>query len=222
MTVRRHAHQAALAVLWFSLACVAQAQGQQMRIPSQPLDQALAQFDALTGVSVFYPSELVSGRVSGIVQGQFSADEALRTMLQGTGLQSRRVAPDAYVLAPRQAEAAEPVAQPTYGGLLQSRVQRALCADPGLALGSYRLVLSLKVDTAGAVRQARLLDTTGDAARDAAILRTLSAVQVGRGPANPDRPFVLLVQPRDGGACPQGRNETSNSDEHAGRRGDAR
>ncbi|ARP95267.1 STN domain-containing protein [Bordetella genomosp. 13] len=222
MTVRRHALRAVQAALWCTLACVAQAGGQAMRISSQPLGQALAQFDALTGVSVFYPSELVVGRISAVVQGQYSADEALRAMLRGTGLQARHVAPDAYVLAERQPEPAGPSAQPSYGGLLQSRVQRALCAEPTLALGSYRLALSLQVDPAGAVRQARLLDTTGDAARDAAILRALSRVQVGRGPASPDRPFVLLVQPREGGACPQGRSESSNNDEPAGGRGNVR
>jgi hypothetical protein len=186
-------------------------------LPALPLSQALEQYDARTSVSVFFPSELVAGRVSHAVHGYFSPEQALRLLLEGTGLMLQSAAEQAFVLAPESgppavtdAAAANPVPLPapmsrSYDAVLQSTIMQTLCAHPDLALGQYRLALRVRIDATGRVRQVRLLDTTGNARRDAAIVDTLQGIALGQAPADPARPFVLLVQPRadaDAPACP--------------------
>jgi hypothetical protein len=180
-------------------------------LPAQPLKQALAQYDAQTSVSVFFPSELADGRTSTEVRGRFEPEQALRRLLEGTGVGMRAVAGDAFVLVPEalagDAPAAAAQVAPTvfprvYEGRVQSRIWQALCAREGVALGGYRLALSIRIDAAGRVHDARLLDTTGDRARDALILDTVRRVDVGQGPGDSSRPFVLLSRPRAEGAPP--------------------
>jgi hypothetical protein len=187
-------------------------------LPALPLSQALEQYDARTSVSVFFPSELVAGRISHAVQGYFSPEQALRLLLEGTGLMLQSAAEQAFVLAPESGPpavtdaAANPVPLPapmprSYDAVLQSTIMQTLCARPDLALGQYRLALRVRIDATGHVRQVRLLDTTGNARRDTAIVDTLQGIALGQAPADPARPFVLLVQPHanadtDAPACP--------------------
>lgn len=170
-------------------------------IPQQPLAQALVAFDALSGLSVFFPSDLVAGRMSARVAGSFRSAQALELLLAGTGLIARRVAANAFVLA--EIEPDEQLKQTTskgraYDALVQRRVQQALCTQPGLTPGSFRLALALHIDASGHVRRARLLDTTGQAARDVQVVQVLERLDMGTGPVDPGRPFVLLIRERPG------------------------
>jgi hypothetical protein len=172
-------------------------------LPALPLKDALARFDAQTSLSVFYPSELAAGRTSHAVHGVLGAQAALHRLLQGTGLTAQATAPDAFVLVAATPDAAAPAANAqttgdaprAYDGLVQTRIYQALCARPALALGDYRLALSVRVGASGRVRQARLLDTTGDKRRDAAIVEAVQQVDLGTAPDDADKPFVLLVRP---------------------------
>lgn len=202
--VRALAGCVAAIALAMSLAwpCVARAAAEMaFDLPAQPLKGALSRYDAQTNMSVFYPSELAEGRTSHAVHGTLAPEQALYRLLQGTGLAARAAAGDAFVLVPSGEEPAssdaqsEPSARQPYDGLVQAHVRQALCARPALALGTYRLALAVQIDAAGRVRRARLLDTTGDRGRDAAILQALRQVDIGRAPANPEQPFVLLVRP---------------------------
>ncbi|MGY2486553.1 STN domain-containing protein [Cupriavidus sp. CP313] len=179
-------------------------------LPAQPLKAALSRYDAQTNMSVFYPSELAEGRTSRAVHGTLTPEQALHRLLQGTGLAARAAAGDAFVLVPSGEEPAssdaqgEPSARQPYDGLVQAHVRQALCARPALALGTYRLALAVQIDGAGRVRRARLLDTTGDRGRDAAIVQAVRQVDIGHAPAEPEKPFVLLVRPvqcEQGQAC---------------------
>jgi len=180
-------------------------------LPGGPLKEALARYDALTLLSVFFPSSLVEGRSAAPVQGRMAPEEALHRLLEGSGLAAQMVGPQAFVLQPAGPEdAAVRVPAPSttvsanrvYEGLLQSRLLRTLCERGDLALGSYRLALRVQLDAAGRAAQVRLLDTTGDRARDAAIVGALQRVDVGQAPADPARPFVLLLRPRAADAAP--------------------
>lgn len=176
-------------------------------LPAQPLKSALARYDAQTSVSVFYPSELAEGRWSHAVQGAMPPSQALHRLLEGTGLVAHATAGDAFVLTATGETPAAPetqgttAARPSYDALVQSRVRQALCARPALALGAYRLALSVRIDRSGRVQRARLLDTTGDGTRDAAIVEALRQTDIGRAPEHPEQPFVLLVRPVQ---CPPG------------------
>lgn len=178
-------------------------------LDAQPLAQALAAFDARTGLSVFFPSELVQGRHSAAVHGTFPPDAALQHLLNGSGLRARAVAPGAYVLSPLPAA---PQAMPSQArpddGLVQRSVLSALCAAGDLAPGTYRLALSLRFDAAGKASQVKLLDTTGNEGRDQAITHVLKDVSLPRAPADTSRPFVVLVRQRPAAAlsaCPESR-----------------
>lgn len=182
-------------------------------LPSLPLKEALARYDASTSLSVFFPSALVEGRQAAEVRGRFSPQEALHRLLEGTGLQARTVALDSFVLLPRPpSDIGEPLPQAampaqadparTYGEWLQLRLLQALCTHDGLALGSYRLALRIRLDARGKVTQARLLDTTGDRRRDAAIVASVERVDVGWAPPDPSRPFVVLMRPQPVDAAP--------------------
>jgi hypothetical protein len=81
-------------------------------------------------------------------------------------------------------------------------VLQALCAREGLALGTYRLALRMHVDANGRASQVRLLDTTGNRARDAAIVAAAARIDIGQAPVDPSEPFVLLLRARAADAAP--------------------
>lgn len=180
-------------------------------LPAQPLKKALALYDDRANLPVFFPSELAEGKTSNAVHGVFTPEEALRRLLDGTGLAVQTAAAGAFVLVSIPpatldgAAGAAPGASArmtvnTYESLVQSRIFQALCKADGAAFGSYRMALRVRVGTSGQVRQASLLDTTGNRARDAAILGAVQQLDIGKAPADPSRPFVLLVRPRPGTA----------------------
>ncbi|CAI8757493.1 TonB-dependent siderophore receptor [Pseudomonas serbica] len=58
-----------------------------IRIPAQPLGQALSQLGQQTSLQVFFSPELVAGKQAPAVEGNIAPEEALRQLLQGSGLQ---------------------------------------------------------------------------------------------------------------------------------------
>lgn len=59
-------------------------------IPAQPLAQALIEFGRQTGLQASVDSGLAAGKTASPVQGEMAWNEALQTMLSGTGLVFRR------------------------------------------------------------------------------------------------------------------------------------
>jgi len=170
-------------------------------MPAQSLKVALEKFDASTNLSVFFSSELAAGKMSSAVHGFFMPQQALKMLLEGTGLTIQSVADDAFVLIPvvGKAQAAHPVAASVsryFDGLVQEGIRKALCAREDLALGTYRLAMLVKLDQGGQVQEARLLDTTGNRQRDAAIVSEVQKLQVSQPPLAPEKPFVILIKPR--------------------------
>lgn len=58
-----------------------------IHIQAQPLGQALTQLGQQTSLQVFFSPELVAGKQAPAVDGNLSPEEALRQLLQGSGLQ---------------------------------------------------------------------------------------------------------------------------------------
>lgn len=201
-----------MAALTFGMACPgipahASEVAMLFDLPAQPLKQALEKFDAQTNLSVFYSSELAVNRMSGAVHGLFSKQQALHKLLEGTGLTVKSAAQDAYVLMPIEIAAPAPdqavfTASRAYDGLVQLRIQQALCARDDLALGTYRLALRVQLDNGGRVQDARLLDTTGDRVRDAEVIKVMQRLDMGSTPPLSGKPFVIVVRPRAAGAPP--------------------
>lgn len=77
-----------LATLVLSLqAAAADTSVRQYDIAQQPLAQALREFALLTGMDLLFSPELVAGRETSGVRGEYRPDEALAALLKGTGLQ---------------------------------------------------------------------------------------------------------------------------------------
>lgn len=183
-------------------------------IPVQPLADALEQFGVRTGLPVIFDAALMDGRRSTAVLGEQRPMQALQTMLAGTGLVAQYARPgrtDAVVVlpAPREPELAQaPVAAPAglvhrrYDGLVQTRIRETFCARPLLARGAWRAAVQFHIDAAGHVREARLLDSSGDRNRDAAITEALAGLHLDWAPPSTmAQPVTLLIQPRGASLC---------------------
>ncbi|MBO9357620.1 TonB family protein [Bordetella petrii] len=177
-------------------------------ITAQPLAEALRRYASLTRLPTLFRSDLVKGRTSAPVRGRYSAEAALRELLDGTGLAAEKsnagpragfvltVAPSAVMPRTGLGDLAG------YPSQIQGRVWDALCADARTAPGAYRSLLRFQVDATGRLQRPRLLSSTGDGRRDEALLAALRRVRLG-GPPPPGlaQPVTMLIVPReDGGA----------------------
>ena len=73
-----------------ALACGVQAQALPIRIGAQPLAEALLQLGEQADLNIVFSPDLVRGRQAPPVAGQFSAEQALRALLQGSGIGFQR------------------------------------------------------------------------------------------------------------------------------------
>ncbi|MEI2417874.1 secretin and TonB N-terminal domain-containing protein [Orrella sp. JC864] len=176
-------------------------------IPAQPLAAALHRYAEISGRPALFRSELVEGRHSAAVRGRYTRRQALRALLEGTGLTAHAapgMAAGVFVLAQAQARGPSPAhGTQQYGALVQARVWAALCADARTAPGAYRSLFRFWVDDSGRVARARLLTSTGAADRDAALLGVLNDVRIERSPPpGLEQPLTLIVLPRGQGDAP--------------------
>ena len=72
----------------------------------------------------------------------------------------------------------------------------ALCGLPALAVGSFRAAVSFGVSEQGRVRDAHLLDSSGDADRDEAITQALNGIALGKRRPRAWRSLVMLIVPQ--------------------------
>jgi TonB family protein len=184
-------------------------------LPSQPLSNALEAFSAKTGMFAAYDARLVGGRVSSPVKGELTPVAALSALLAATGLEADYTADNAFVIVqPSTSHQARrdpkrigqaglsllTASERRYSAHLQHAVQSALCADPRTRRGDYRAAIRFRVDTNGSLQAVKLLSSTGDAERDAAIVATAARASIDAPPpAGMQQPFAVVVLPRDMG-----------------------
>lgn len=166
-------------------------------IPAQPLHSALEVFGAATGWSGFYSADTTVGRISQPISGWYTPDAALRQLIGG-GLAVHYTAVDAFVLETngQPLQAMPTTKSQSVEALLQAGVRRAFCGEPRLAAGDYRVAFSLRLGTTGRVQDERLLGSSGDKGRDAAVLTALRGIDLGAVPADTGQPFVMLIVPQ--------------------------
>ena len=184
-------------------------------IPAQPLNAALSQYADTSGQPALFPSAIVHARTSTAVQGVYSAEAALRILLQGTGLiADKRISSLGHTFILKEATLAsasprngmaELFSEDGYPGLLQMRVWQALCSNALTRPGNYTSLLRFYLETDGRLGGARLIGSSGDARRDAALLHTLRGVRIERlPPADIGRqPLTMMVAPGAADAGPQ-------------------
>lgn len=82
-----------------------------------------------------------------------------------------------------------------YNTIMGGVVQRALKKERG-ARGRYELTVAVVVGADGAIREARLVDSTGDTARDKLIQQTLIGLAPDRTPSNMPKAATIHVTVR--------------------------
>lgn len=70
-------------------------------VPAGSLDSVLASLAAQTQQQILYRAELVANRSAPAVKGVLTSEEALRLVLQGTGISVKRTGPNVLVLRGR-------------------------------------------------------------------------------------------------------------------------
>jgi hypothetical protein len=182
-------------------------------IPAQPLDAALYLFGDTSRQPALFPSAMIAGLASSAVHGRYAAETALRLLLGGTGLAAEKVESthgDIFLLKRVEGGGSNMAGVPAagsgldgYPALVQARVMQALCANARIAPGSFRSLFRVQVGAAGQMVDARLIDSTGDNRRDAALLATLLQVQMGAPPpsAAMQQPFTMALLPLHPGAA---------------------
>lgn len=178
-------------------------------IGPQSLSSAVKAFSDVTGEALLVDERLLVGRVSPGVRGVFTAEDALKRLLAGSGLRERYASDRAFTLEPQEsrrregssaaadtpsAEAADPLVE-SYAASLQGTLENALCRVAGAQPGSYRLALQLWIDGTGDVAKVRLLGSTGQQQRDASIRAALGELQFDPPPAGIEQPLTLLLLP---------------------------
>ncbi|MFJ4141305.1 TonB-dependent siderophore receptor [Pseudomonas sp. NPDC089734] len=81
----------------FGIACAAD-QAFDFAIPARPLPQALSEFTRVTGLSVIYTQDTPYRLDAPALNGPFSAEQALDTLLRGSGLTYRRAGDQTFTL----------------------------------------------------------------------------------------------------------------------------
>ncbi|WP_433897934.1 STN domain-containing protein [Pseudomonas sp. PSE1(2024)] len=181
-----------------------------LHIPAQELARALDQFSRATGMAVLVDSQLSRGRRSLAVDGEFTAAEALRRMLGGSGLMAKYSRDDAFTLQVAQIEEVPmPAEKPTpasaavnrsYATAVQAAIERNLCRSPLTRPGSFRAVLQLWIGRDGVVQHNRLVTSTGDVRRDAALVDSFHTLKIDRPtPGALRQPVTLLLLPESSG-----------------------
>ncbi|WP_073102505.1 STN domain-containing protein [Pollutimonas bauzanensis] len=180
-------------------------------IPSLPLAEALKRYGGLTGYSVFYETSVVAGKRSSLVRGHHTAEAALKQLLGDTALSARFVNRRSIMLMARPAPASPSadtslpsVAQRRYDGLLQRQITQALCANPAIAAGRYRIALRFSVSGDQRLHQIRVR-VAERPDLEPALRAALADLPVGAPPPEMAQPVVMIVSPeaaRRYGACP--------------------
>ncbi|NID14919.1 STN domain-containing protein [Luteibacter yeojuensis] len=179
-------------------------------IDAQALATALRAFSEASGTAVLFDDALVADKRSQGIHGEATARDALRVVLLGTGLEARFSAMNAFTVAlpdaaptdvPAMPEPADvPAMDDRTAGLLQSALERALCARVATRPGAFRLAMQVWIDSAGRVANAIALAPSDDPARDD---KVLAAVRTVRVPSTLHRfsPVTVLLAPAAGHRC---------------------
>lgn len=70
-----------------------------LKLPAQPLDQALNALAGQTGSRILFATEIAAGQQAPALSGELTLQQALRRLLQGTGLTVQETSDGSYVIA---------------------------------------------------------------------------------------------------------------------------
>jgi len=172
-------------------------------MPAQPLSQALAAFSEKTGISILVTSDLIHNKIAAPVHGRLTPSTALRTLLEPTDLEVRRVDASAWTLLPREPQHTDTVTPPAatvtraYAGAVQRHIAGLLCRGHADQLGRTRLALQLWVRGDGLIERVHVLDPEHAPRWGSAVHETLEGSRIAAPPPNQPTPLTVLLV-RDG------------------------
>ncbi len=166
-------------------------------MPSQPVDEAIYRLGVVTGVQIFADGSAVTQRKSKAISGDYTAEEAVRQLLAGTGLVARSAGSGTMMVAPGLVGAEGEAVRRSYSIALQHAALAALCRESDTSLGQYRVALRIWMTEHGYPERIDLLSSTGDEVRDSRIRRALLTMSTEQPPAALPQPVVIVVLPRD-------------------------
>jgi hypothetical protein len=173
------------------------AQLADFEIPDQPLAAALQRFMSASNVAIVVDGALVGIKRSSAIRGTFSPDGALQSMLEGTGLDSRRIGPGVYTLVPALPRAEARPRFLNYAAVVQRAVMEALCRVDDTNPVRYRTVIRLWLQPDGIAKRVELAVSTGSQSSDAAVTDALQHLDVGNpAPTSLPQPIKLAIAPR--------------------------
>jgi hypothetical protein len=165
-------------------------------LPAQPVEEALYRLSVTTGVQIFADGQIVAGRQTKAISGDYTTEEALEHLLSGTGLVTRAAGTGAIMVMPGLTGAQAEIVRRDYSTALQHAVLAALCRDGEQALGKYRLAIRMWLTPQGMVEQVDLLSSTGDPERDRRVGRVLRSVTAEQPPKALPQPVIMVILPR--------------------------
>lgn len=178
---------------------------QPFDLPAQRLETSLSIFSEQTGFSVLVNGDLLEGKFSKEVMGQFSPRTALEKLLEGTGLAVKYSGTRAFTLMlvhdggkqNLQMPQSEHFSRTSFGMNMQSALTRYLCAVQPDQYGRYRVVFQLWIGKDGRTNEVRLVESTGKTQRDTELLTLLRRFDTrSPPPASMSQPITILLMPR--------------------------
>jgi outer membrane receptor protein involved in Fe transport len=163
----------------------------QINLPAQPLNQSIRQLANQTGLSISFDSELTKNKTAPAVKGFLSPQEALKKVLQGSGLQLN-ISGDSAVIKPEP----EKNAQALKLDAVEVRAKRFYEIGPlgGTGLTKEQIPGNVQSISAKEIKEAHSLSITD------LMNRKLQSVTVNDYQGNP---FQMDVQYRGFSAGPQ-------------------
>ena len=172
---------------------------QAFDIPAQPLPGAMLAFSRISSVQVLYDSHDAATATCNPVSGRMSSGQALRELLKGTGFVIHYVGPRAVTLvlpgasalAALRLDTLQVESAPvriggtrfsTYADEVLTDLRRAVQDDAAAGQGRREVTVKLWLAPNGRVQRAEIVKSTGDAAFDAAVRKTMAGVVVGHAP----------------------------------------
>jgi len=169
-------------------------------IPAQALDAALSAYGSTARTQLLFDPDLIEGRRANGLKGTFTAADALRRLLAGTGIVARMIGDDDFTLVPDLAAADPRDVSPmvrrfdAYSAAVQGAMGRALCRHEKTVPGSYRVLARVWIGASGVTDRAELLTSSGDAGRDAMVVASFRRLAIGLSPPGDlPQPVTLLV-----------------------------
>ncbi|HEX7853251.1 MAG TPA: TonB family protein [Sphingobium sp.] len=183
-------------------------QSMAFNIPAQTLDNALAQYFQATGVQLLYDSALTHGQRSTGLHGRYSAREALRILLDGTGLIIRYSRANAAIITRADDLAQDgpliplgrvivrervavkrlsPVERIAYYQQIEMELQTLLLRDHRTSRLDFRILVQLRIEEDGRIDDIKASRGSGDRQIDRAVMESLKDATLSPPPP-PTRP----------------------------------